>query len=104
MSKQDDVRVTVTHHDIQPPTYNVDALKKDIENSKKHVRILQNEIDKQLANQKNLQKLIQDQEKRNKQPPYQPKTETMSMKDWKSLQKKNEIHEILEAPEAPPGR
>lgn len=95
MTKQDDIQVTVTHHDVQPPTYNIDALKKNIEDSKRHVRILQEEIDKQLASQKQLAKLIQDQEARNKRPPYKPKTETMSMKDWKKKKK---------SLEAPPSR
>lgn len=62
-----DIKVTITHNDVKPPNYDIDALKKNIEDSKKHVLMLQAEIDKQQASQKELKKLIKDQEKRNKQ-------------------------------------
>lgn len=68
MNKQDipDIKVTITHHDVKPPNYDIDALKKNIEDSKKHVLMLQEEINKQLAHQKELIKLIKDQEERNR--------------------------------------
>lgn len=64
-----DIKVTITHNDVKPPNYDIDALKKNIEDSKKHVQILQAEIDNQLASQKRLKKLIKEQEKRNSQTP-----------------------------------
>ncbi len=58
-------KVTITHHDVGPPQYDIEALKRNIAGCDKHIAMLQSEIDNQKAQQKELQRLIEEQTERN---------------------------------------
>lgn len=58
MAKPNAPQVTIEHHDFKEPQYDLAALKANIESSKRHVAMLQQEIDKQTAYQQELKRLI----------------------------------------------
>lgn len=51
-------KVTITHHNVKEPEYNLDALRCDLKRSREHVTILRREITQQLNYQKHLRHLI----------------------------------------------
>lgn len=58
MDKRPLPKVTITHHDFKEPKYDPLALKEDLKRSRRHVTILQTEIDHQKAYQKQLLSLL----------------------------------------------
>ncbi len=62
-------KITITHHDVQPPQYDLEALKHNITDCDRHIAMLQAEIDKQRVSKKELKRLIKEQEKRNSHTP-----------------------------------
>ncbi len=58
--------VTITHHDVKEPEYDIESLKTTIIRCDQHIALLQEEIDKQKAYKQELSRLIQQQEERNR--------------------------------------